>query len=202
MADPGLDRSDWIEKLEQLGRVLKKSGIQVEIVVLGSVPNILAGQPGRTTLDMDVWKPSSDFSEKELAKAARKVGLLFDPKGAVDPDMPYLQIVRPGIVQLGEFTAAPLERFGGLLMSRPPVENLIASKLCRATEKDVEDIAWLASQHRPDKSKIIQIIQTFPYPQRETAMENMVYLETIIPPSQPRRKKPEGRSFRSGKTTG
>jgi len=150
---PGLSRDEWVEKLDQLGAKLEELGVSAHIVAIGSVPAMLLGQPGRTSLDLDVWKPSSAFHEAALREAAEAVGLLFDPKDFVEPDMPYLQIVRPGIVQVGPFEPEAVDQFSSLKISRPPVENILASKLCRASEKDIEDIFWLAGQFQPDIPK-------------------------------------------------
>jgi len=190
MNETGLDKKQWSEKLEQLGLELENRGIHAEIVALGSVPNILTGQPGRTTLDLDVWKPASSYPEKALRDAAEAAGLLYDPQEVLEPDKPYLQIIRPGIVQLGSFKATQVENFEGLALKQPPVENLIASKLCRASEKDIEDIAWLMGKHQPDRKRIVAIINTFPIQQRQTATENLVYLRVITPIAHPTTRQP------------
>ena len=162
-----------------LGDELQKRTLHATLVIFGSVPNALAGQPERTTLDIDIWKPKSIFYGNALKVAAEAIGLLYDPKDDLEPDKPYLQIVNPGIVQLGEFEPMPLGLFGNLTICQAPISNVIASKLCRATETDIEDIAWLMGQHQIDKGSIKAIISTFPQYQQETATENLVFLDTI-----------------------
>ncbi|HEY1718811.1 MAG TPA: hypothetical protein VGH42_11045 [Verrucomicrobiae bacterium] len=105
---------------------------------------------GRTSADLDIWKPASDYDRLELKTAAEKIGLLFDPKQTLDPKRPYLQLVEPGLTQLGEFEPVLIDRIGRLQLFRPPVENLIAAKLIRAEPKDLGDIRFLVSRHRPD----------------------------------------------------
>jgi hypothetical protein len=74
-----------------------------------------------------------------------------------------------------------LERLGRLHLYRPPVENLIAAKLIRAAPKDLEDITFLISRHRPDRDRIRQIIAAFAQPAREKAVESLVYLDVLRP---------------------
>ena len=115
----------------------------------------------------------------ELKGAAEKAGLLFDPKQTLDPDRPYLQLVEPGLTQLGEFEPVFIERMGRLQLYRPPVENLIAAKLIRAEPKDLGDIRFLVSRHRPDLEQIRKIVAAFNPQARERAVENLVYLDVL-----------------------
>lgn len=81
----------------------------------------------RTSGDLDVWKPASDFDRRELQLAAERVGLLFDPKQILEPDRPYVQLAEPGVSQLGDFQPVFIERMGRLQLFRPPIENLVAA---------------------------------------------------------------------------
>ena len=62
---------------------------------------------------------------------------------------------------------------------RPPAENLIAAKLIRAEPKDLGDIRFLMSRHRPDVARIRMIIGEFSEPARQRATENLVYLDVL-----------------------
>jgi hypothetical protein len=172
----GLNAQQWQDKLSLIAIKLKSKAI---LTLMGSAPNMLKGQPSRMSMDLDVWKPTSTYDTAELRQAVEESGLLFNPKQDI-PDKPYIQIVEPGICQLGSFKNQDLERLGALELTCPPVENLIASKLLRADPKDLEDISWLCSNYNPDLKKIKEIIKTFPTNQREVAKENLVYLEVII----------------------
>ena len=134
---------------------------------------------GRTSADLDIWKPASDFDRLELQAAAQKAGLLFDPKQTLDPDRPYLQLIEPGLTQLGAFDPVLLERLGRLHLLRPPIENLIAAKLIRAEPKDLGDIRFLVSRHRPDLERVRRIIAEFSPPARDCATENLIYLDVL-----------------------
>ena len=59
------------------------------------------------------------------------------------------------------------------------MENLIAAKLIRAEPKDLGDIRFLVSRHRPDLQRVRKIIEEFNPPARERAAENLVYLDVL-----------------------
>jgi hypothetical protein len=59
------------------------------------------------------------------------------------------------------------------------VENLVAAKLIRAEPKDLGDIRFLVSRHRPDLQRVRQIVAGFAPQARERASENLVYLEVF-----------------------
>ena len=167
--------------LERLAGALKSEGPPLRLCLIGSAACLLGGMEGRTSADLDVWKPASDYDRLELKAAAEKAGLLFDPKTTLEPDTPYLQLVEPGLTQLGPFEPVLAERFGRLHLYRPPVENLVAAKLIRAEPKDLGDIRFLVSRHRPDLRRIRQIVDGFEPQARERATENLVYLDVFMP---------------------
>jgi hypothetical protein len=173
-----LDGEQWMAVLERLAMVLPPDGPPLRLCLIGSAACLFAGMEGRTSGDLDIWKPASDYDRLELEAAAEKAGLMFDPKSALEPDAPYLQLVEPGLTQLGPFEPVLVERLG-LLLYRPPVENLIAAKLIRAEAKDLGDIRFLISRHRPDLQRVRQIIAGFEPLARERALENQVYLEVF-----------------------
>ena len=174
----GLDREQWNEKLALIGQELERLGATASLTVVGSAPGILAGQPARTSMDLDVWRPKSDFDRTTFKAAVEAAGLLYDPKG-YEPAAPYIQIVEPGIVQVGKFEPEPVERYGALNISKAPAANLIASKLLRASEVDLYDIAWMMGTYNPDPVDVGAAINSFPRQQREQATENTVYLRTF-----------------------
>jgi hypothetical protein len=176
-----LNGQEWMAVLERLAEALPADGPPVRLCLIGSAACLFGGMEGRTSADLDIWRPASDYDRMELKRAVEKAGLLFDPKTALEPETPYLQLVEPGLTQLGEFAPVFVERMGRLHLYRPPVENLIAAKLIRAEPKDLGDIAFLISHYRPDPQRIRQIITGFHQPAREKAVENLVYLEVLKP---------------------
>ena len=55
----------------------------------------------------------------------------------------------------------------------------MAAKLLRADAKDLSDIRFLMSRHRPEVSRIRSIISEFKLSARERGTENLVYLEVL-----------------------
>ncbi len=174
-----LNGEEWMAVLERLAAALPPAGTPVHLCLIGSAACLLDGMAGRTSLDWDIWKPASDYDRLELKAAAEKAGLLFDPKSTLEPDTPYLQLVEPGLTQLGPFEPLFIERLGRLHLYRPPAENLIAAKLIRADPKDLGDIRFLISRHRPNTQRVRQIVTGFDAPARQKAAENLVYLEVL-----------------------
>src|SRR5262245_18209088 len=82
---------------DKLGVALKK---QPTLCLIGSTPGIATGQPDRQTPDLDVWFTGSHYDISDLTQACEELGILYDPKGELDPDAVYIQVVRPGIVNL------------------------------------------------------------------------------------------------------
>lgn len=174
----GLNRMEWEEKLTLLGQELEQRRTTASLTVVGSAPGILAGQPERTSMDLDVWRPTSDYDRRTFRAAVEATGLLFDPRGD-EPAKPYIQLVEPGIVQMGRFEPEPVDRYGGLSVSRAPAANLVASKLLRVSAADLADIAWLMAAYQPAPADIQHVIASFPREQRQRATENLVYLQVI-----------------------
>jgi len=174
-----LDGEAWLAVLSDLAQALSKEGDPIVLCLIGSAACLFGGMEGRTSADLDIWKPASNYDRLELRAASEKAGLLFDPKQTLEPGRPYLQLVEPGLTQLGEFEPVFIERMGRLRLYRPPVENLIASKLIRADPKDLGDIRFLVSRHLPDLQRVRKIIAGFDPPTRERALENLVYLDVL-----------------------
>lgn len=176
---PTLDRDRWMLILEQIASALGKEGPPLQLCLIGSAACLFAGMELRTTEVLNIWQPSSDFDLIELKHAAETSGLSFNPKGILAPDQPYLQLVDPGIVQVGDFTPVRIFKIGRLIISRPPIENIIASKLTRANAKDIEDIQFLRHHFQPELTEVKNIILAFPKGKRDIATENLVYLEIL-----------------------
>lgn len=90
-----LDRDQWLEKLVQIAANLGSEGPPIRLCVIGSVACVFGGMAARTTRDLDVWKPASDYDFMQLKQAVEGAGLAFDPKTTLEPGMPYLQLVEP-----------------------------------------------------------------------------------------------------------
>lgn len=165
--------------LESISIALGKDGSPVTLCLIGSAACVFAGMELRTTEDLDIWQPSSDFDLLELKRSAEAAGLIFNPTEFLEPDRAYLQIVEPGIVQVGSFEPVAMFRMGRLFITRPPAEYIIASKLTRADAKDIADINFLHKHYRAELAIVKAIVSGYPAAMRETAEENLVYLEIL-----------------------
>jgi hypothetical protein len=182
----GFDRDAWLEALARINQSLERQGSAARLTLLGSATGILGGQPGRTSIDLDVWRPTSQYEFATLKKAVEDAGLIFNPMSTIEPETPYVQLIDPGLVQIGKFKQPEtLEKFGALQLERPPIANLIASKLVRAEAKDLEDITFLLAKYRPERSDIEKALQSMPAEARQKASWNMVYVE-VLSPSKPK----------------
>lgn len=176
-----LNCQQWLETLERLATELGPEGPPQRLCLIGSAACLFAGMEARTSRDLDVWRAMSDYDRLELSRAAEAAGLLFDPKSALEPDQPYLQIVERGIVEMGEFTPVLIDRIGRLHLLRPPIENLIASKLIRADARDITDILFLQHCYQVEAATVRAVIATFSPTKRQQAEENLIYLNLTQP---------------------
>lgn len=174
-----LNGEEWMAVLERLAAALGKDGPPVRLCLIGSAACLFGGMDGRTSRDLDIWKPASDFDRLELKRAAETAGLGFDPKATLLPDQPYLQFIEPGLVEVGPFEPVFVDRLGRVQLFRPPIENLILSKLIRCDPKDLADIRFLISKHRPDFQLIRNLVTSLGPRSRELALENLIYLDIL-----------------------
>jgi len=72
MPEPGLDRGEWLEKLMRISQSLQRQGASAQLTLVGSVTGILAGQPARTSMDLDVWKPQVEQAIQTMPSPARQ----------------------------------------------------------------------------------------------------------------------------------
>jgi hypothetical protein len=173
-----IDRARVLAIFEALGANLSEP---TTLCLIGSTPAIMLGQDERQTQDIDVWHPASDYDAGELMRICSEIGVLFDPKGELDPEAVYLQIVRPGIVSLPPSVEAEMiGRFGKLAVAMPPPAVIAAAKLTRATERDIEDVAWWVRERALDLHMIEVAIDAMPRAiDRETARDNMVIVKLV-----------------------
>lgn len=173
-----LDRARVLALFDALGRQLSQA---TTLCLIGSTPAIMLGQEERQTQDIDVWHPASNYDAGELARACHEAGILFDPKGDLDPEAVYLQIVRPGIVSLPSIIEPEvISRFGLLTVAMPPPAVIAAAKLTRASERDIEDVTWWVRERALDLEAVGEAIGALPRAiDRETARDNMVVVRLV-----------------------
>jgi transcriptional regulator with XRE-family HTH domain len=151
------------------------------LCIVGSAAAILLGQPERQTPDIDIWGPESDFDIGALRRACAQAGLLYDPRGEVDPGAVYLQILRPGITMFPEhFAAERIGRFGKLTLVMPPPVLIVATKLARGLESDIEDAAWWMRERDLSIAAVEAAIALIPQADnREAARENLILIHLV-----------------------
>jgi hypothetical protein len=181
MTPVGFNGEEWMDVLAALSRHLPPDGPPVSLCLIGSAACLFAGMPGRTSMDLDIWKPESHYDRLELMSAARSAGLAFDPKETLEPDTPYLQVVEPGLAEVGPFVPVLVDRLGRLEVFRAPPVNLIAGKLIRSEPKDLDDIRFLLARYPVGRDDVLSVIGQFSRENRMKALENAVYLEVLFP---------------------
>jgi hypothetical protein len=151
------------------------------LCVIGSTPSILFGQPERQTPDIDIWFPRSDFDVGDLKRACEQAGLVYDPKDEIDPDAVYLQMVRPGFVALpANFEVEIIGRYGNLRLVMPPPDLIVASKLARGSDSDIEDaVWWVRGRDLSDEQIALTIDQLPTAASRNAARENFVLVQLV-----------------------
>lgn len=171
-----LDHRELRQFLGKIGEALR---LRTTLCLIGSAAGLLSGQPKRMTIDIDVWSEASTYDSRDLGEACEKAGLLFDPTSPEEPDRPYLQIVRRGIVQLPKsFEATAVDRFDQLAVTSPPPALLVALKLARGEDRDIEDAVWWTAARELRLEDVACAVESLPSSrQRTTARENLVIVQ-------------------------
>lgn len=178
MSNKSLDNKKIIDLLMALGRHLEKPA---KLLLIGSSVGIQLGQPGRMTGDIDVWMAASNFDYSDLLQACKKSGVELNPAGYDDPVTPYIQIISEGIVDVGEFTKETrLLSTGNLAVTRPPIENIIASKLVRGSDHDYDDMLFLFNSSSVTYQDIENAISTLHENNQALALENLELLRVLV----------------------
>ena len=168
-----IDRDRLLAIFDGLGQRL---ATPTTICVIGSTPGILSGQPDRQSRDIDVWRQSSDYDTTVFRRACEETGLVFDPRGEIDPEAVYIQIIPPGIVRLPhDLKLEVLGRFGALTVVMPEPALLSAAKLARGEPRDIEDVAWWMKERALSIDEISAAVGSLPdRSQREAAGDNII----------------------------
>jgi hypothetical protein len=166
------------------------------ICVIGSAPGIMSGQEGRVTPDIDIWWPLCSVDAPKLLAAAKVAGLRFG--GREDDPVPgYLQIVTPGVVSAphGCPTVALRSNMEGTSVVMPAPAALVAMKLARGREADLEDCTWWVASRGLSMAEVKTQINALPRVDRITATENLPLLQVMV---QQKRREQQRPSVRLG----
>lgn len=198
-----IDRTILIELFEKLDDA---STQKQTLCVIGAAAVLSYGHTARQTHDIDIWRPASIINDRELKKISSTVGIDFDPK-ELEPNKIYLQVIQPGIVQLPAYSndqwatgeaSAVLWTGNNLTIIAPPPSIIVAAKLVRAEDRDLDDSIYLIESRDLKTAQILNAISKIPdQHDRETARENFTLLRVIVeqktPPVQALKKEPPER---------
>jgi len=189
-----IDRKKLIGLLERMDLEARH---EQRLCVIGAAALILLGRPARQTEDIDVWRPGSRLNDADLRRAAEQAGLTYDPKDDA-PKGPYIQIVNPGIVNLprpkndvwptGEESRV-LWQGRRVTVVCPPPAILVAAKLVRASDVDLDDLMYLVGVVGVTKTQIEHAIGSFPAREQDTARENLDLLKVMMDQAERRRRR-------------
>ena len=155
---------------------------------VSSGATILLGQTTRQTDDIDVWAIACRITLSDLRRAVELSGLGFDPKEEFPP-IPYVQVVHPGIVQVPGWDGVTRAWLGEperevwrgekLTVTVPPPRVIVASKLLRGNDRDLEDCLWLMAAHAVAAQDVANAIKALPRAMRDTATDNLGMLGLV-----------------------
>ena len=154
------------------------------LYVFGGGAVALLGAKIRTTVDLDVAAPYSNFSDAEFAKASAEAGLPVNPhlgyQGA------YVEFVENRMLAL-PLPASPDNvevLFSGenLTVKTGSPADLVASKLCRYDEQDLADVQFLVRECGAKIEEVRAAVERMPQRMRDDVLvqENLKNLETDI----------------------
>jgi hypothetical protein len=66
-----------------------------------------------------------------------------------------------------------------LQVTCPPAEVIVASKLVRGNDRDLEDCLWLMTAHGLDAKAVLAAIKKLPEPHKEAASSNLDLLKYL-----------------------
>lgn len=133
------------------------------------------------------WRPGSEILDSEMSQIAAAAGLAYNPP-EFEPEGAYLQIINPGVVNLppvkgddwatGE-ASRTLWQGKSITVTCPPPAIIAASKLVRASEVDIDDVAYLIGAIGVSRKQIIAATDAFPEPDRQFAHENISLVDAM-----------------------
>ena len=158
------------------------------ICVIGAAAVLSLGHASRQTGEIDVWRPASSINDRALARAGKAAGIAIDNRTDL-PDGVYLQIIRPGVVQLPPFVDglwatgdANVTVWEGdkLRVEAAPAAVIAAAKLVRAEDRDLDDCIFLIRSNQTSRGSILRAIHAIQDPGAiGMAEENIVLLDVM-----------------------
>ncbi len=110
-------------------------------------------------------------------------------RGTDLPEGVYMQLIEPGVVQLPAFqdgvwatgeARVTLWEGDRLTVEAPPPSVVVAAKLVRAEDRDIDDCVYLVRAKGLSEDAVMRAIGKIPHPMaRETAAGNFVILQVV-----------------------
>jgi hypothetical protein len=175
--------------LELFKRIDENLLKDVFLCIIGSSAAILMGQQERRTEYVDVWRQASAFDLDVFVKAVEGAGLLWEPKDEF-PKGEFLQLVNPGVVQVPGWDPLTRMWFGKkqdplwkgklLTVTSPPPESIMASKLLKFNERDLQDCIWMLENLNVSDDDVATALRWLPPDRMSHAEENWLYLKSLL----------------------
>jgi hypothetical protein len=157
-----MDRAALLTHLTALDRRLRRPAV---LYVYGSGACILLGEPGRTTLDLDVAAPYSRVDFADLEQAARAAGFPVNPPEDYPGDhLEWVTAVRLSLPRPRPGSETALWQGRKLSVKTVALCQLVASKLVRYDATDRSDVQYLCSQGRIPFEDVAAAVAELPAP--------------------------------------
>lgn len=118
-----LDGEGWTILLGELSEALGSEGPSVKLCLIGSAACLFGGMDGRTSGDLDVWKPASDFDRRELNGPQKRSGFCSIPNRASSPIDPIFNWSSPEYLSSGILNRFSLSAWEGFSCSGHPLKT-------------------------------------------------------------------------------
>lgn len=185
--DEGLNAIEWGKVLEKIDSNLSRQGHKADLTITGGGSVMYMGLEGRTTMDIDIVRKSSQFDEGALKTAVVDAGLMWNPTSDGEPESPFVQIIEEDnpIALLGRYRSTidlpDAPQLSNISLKSIPPENIVASKLDRMNLKDEKDIRFLVDKYpEMSTSQIKTAIESFPVASsKNKALENFVIVQVM-----------------------
>jgi hypothetical protein len=173
-----MDKTALLEHLRQLDAAMQSSA---RLCVFGSGALILLGEPGRTSLDLDVAASYSQVALPELEQSAAAVHFPVNPPPEFEGDhIEWIGPLRLCLAPPQTTKTVPLWSGRRLEVFTVAPADLAASKLVRYDELDRADIQFLCEQTVLGWDDIAEAAQRLPNPFRNDPVvrDNLNSLKT------------------------
>ncbi|MBI2440923.1 MAG: hypothetical protein HYV35_06075 [Lentisphaerae bacterium] len=157
-----MNKDQLVTYLERIDAALQAEAI---LYIYGSAAFILLGEPGRTSLDVDVAGPYCRVDERAFRAAAARAGLAVDPQLDTEEDhIEWISSLRLCLPKPAPESDIMLWRGKRLSVKTVAIPALIASKLIRYDASDRSDVQYLLAQQAVAFNDVAAAVRSLPPP--------------------------------------